>query len=137
MHVHTTCPPHEVNANTQQTNMDHRPHIHLLCGMRSHTTTCKVKRGSSAQHTLPVLYLVLCSTEHTPQSTMQTAVHSRQTITKYYRTHYKHMHGLALDVRVDATRASHGSLCECQQCRAEANIVMLSIRDLVGKSLIL
>ena len=91
MHVHTTCPPHEVNTNTQQTNMDHCSHIHLLCGMRSHTTTCKVKRGSSAQHTLPVLYLVLCSTEHTPQSTMQTAVHSRQTTTKYYTTHCKHM----------------------------------------------
>ena len=68
---------------------DHRPHIHLLCGMRSHITTrsrggavhnthcqcctsCSAQLNthyySSAQHTLPVLYLVLRSTEHTHYS---------------------------------------------------------------------
>ena len=38
----------------------------------------KVKRGSSGQRTLPELYLMLCSTEHTPhQRTMQTALATR------------------------------------------------------------
>ena len=46
----------------------------------------KVKRGSSAQHTLPVLYLVLRSTEHTIAEHHTAAVYTRQTIIiKYFQ----------------------------------------------------
>ena len=77
----TTRGKHEHTTNKH----DHRPHIHLLCGMRSHITT---RSRGGAVHNTHCQCCTSCSAQlntHTIAEHHTAAVYTRQTIIKYFQ----------------------------------------------------